>query len=94
MLKEYYDSDTKILSIPYDFNKKLKNIPLDTEIILFKGNSKEYYSRFDQKIEVGDLPPNVRQITFGSKFNQPVDNLPPNLTHLTFGKSFNKLVKN
>ena len=36
----------------------------------------------------------LTHLTFGKKFNKPVDNLPKNLTHLTFGKKFNKPVDN
>ena len=34
MLK-YYNNITKTLTIPYEFNEELKDIPDDTEIIIF-----------------------------------------------------------
>jgi hypothetical protein len=40
------------------------------------------------------LPKGLTHLTFGYKFNQPVDNLPKGLTHLTFGYYFNQPVDN
>ena len=40
----------------------------------------------------GELPPNLAQLTFGLRFNQPLaaGELPPNLTQLHFGEDFNQ----
>ena len=46
---------------------------------------------FDQPVD-GLLPPSLKCITFGDRFNQSVDELPGSLTHLKFGKCFNKSV--
>jgi hypothetical protein len=89
----YYDINTKILIISRCFNKELKNIPEETEIMIFSENYAKYkYSLFNQQID--NLPENITHLTFGYSFNQPVDNLPKKLTHLTFGKSFNQPVDN
>ena len=36
VLEEYYNEKTKTLTIPYKFNEKLKELPFDTKIIIFK----------------------------------------------------------
>jgi len=93
MLEEYYDMETKTLRIPFTFKEELKDLPLDTEIIIFDdGYNRSQYSTFNKKI--GNLPENLKKITFGYGFNKKVDNLPQNLTHLTFGYRFNKKVDN
>jgi hypothetical protein len=78
MLK-YYDKETKTLTIPYKFNKELKDIPEEIETIFFG----YYYNK-----SVDNLANNLTHLTlltFGKNFNQTVNNLPKNLTHLTFG---------
>ena len=93
MLEEYYNIKTKTLTLPCDFNKKLENLPLDTEIIIFEQDyKKEKNSHFDQKVD--NLPNTLTHLTFGWGFNQLVDNLPENLTHLTFREDFNQKVDN
>jgi hypothetical protein len=93
MLDKYYNKETKKLNIPYNFNKKLKNLPPDVKIIIFKENYIENQrSKFNIKIK--NLPLALTHLTFPHCFNQPVDNLPPNLTHLTFGNDFNQPVDN
>jgi hypothetical protein len=92
-----YNIDTKTLIISFDFNKKLKDIPNDTEIIIFF--KKFQYSKFNQKVYnlpkyfLG-FPQNLTHLTFGYYFNKKIDNLPKNLTHLTFGYYFNQKVDN
>jgi hypothetical protein len=81
-----YNKETKTLSIPYNFDEELKDIPEETEIIIFL----EYFinfSVFNKKIN--NFPQNLTQLTFGYNFNQKINNLPKNLTHLTFGNDFN-----
>ena len=41
-----------------------------------------------------NLPHSLTHLTFGTEFNQSVDNLPYSLTHLTFGTEFNQCVDN
>lgn len=44
--------------------------------------------------EITHLSPSITHITFGDKFNQPVDDvLPCSLTHLDFGQRFNCTIK-
>jgi hypothetical protein len=91
---EHYNKDTKTLTIPYSFNEEIKDIPEETEIIIFSKNYRnKKYSKFNQKVD--NLQKFLTQITFGcylthlyfdNCFNQPVDNLPLSLTHLTFGR--------
>jgi hypothetical protein len=87
MLKKHYNKETKTLHISNGFNEELKDIPKETEIILFS-----YSSNFTQSVD--NLPENLTHLTFGYWFNQSVDNLPLSLTHLTFGCCFNQLVDN
>jgi len=93
MWEEYYNKETKTLIIPFNFNEELKDLPLDTEIIILEEDfSKTKYSQFNQLID--DLPNGLTYLSFGYNFNQKVDNLPTNLIHLTFGNLFNKEVDN
>jgi hypothetical protein len=93
MLEVYYNSETRTVSLPYDFNQEIENLPIDTEIIIFEENVlKSQYSRFNQSVD--DLPPNLTYLHFGGYFNQPVNNLPSKLTHLTLGYSFDQPINN
>ena len=40
MLEQYYNKETNTLTLPYDFNKELYNLPLDTKVIIFEENYK------------------------------------------------------
>jgi hypothetical protein len=88
-LLNHYNKETKILKIPFDYNKNLdfdKNVDLsfsDVLIIIFTDNF-YYKSQFNQSVD--NLPKNLTHLTFGFYFNQTVDNLPKKLTHLTFGR--------
>ena len=95
MLEEYYNKETKTLLIPLNFNEKLKDLPLDTEIIIFEKEdfNKGQCSKFNYSID-NKLPSNLRHLTFGYYFNQKVDNLPSKLTHLSFGGLFSQEVDN
>ena len=90
MLK-YYNSKTKTIIIPYDFNEELIDLPKDTKTIIFY---EEYildiFSHFNKPLT--NLPESLTHLTFGFNFNQPVVNLPKSLIHLTFGYCFNQSV--
>ena len=56
MLK-YYNIKTKTLILPSDFNEEFKNIPNDSEIIIFEELGCAYeYSKFNQEIKENILP--------------------------------------
>ena len=38
MLEQYYNIETKTLIIPCYFYKELKNLPVDTRVIIFEEN--------------------------------------------------------
>ena len=40
-LLEYYNEETKTLTLPYDYNEELKDLPNNVENIIFSKN-KEY----------------------------------------------------
>jgi hypothetical protein len=93
--KDWYDNDTKTLTIPYTFNKELKDIPEDVKILIFSGDVFPYYSGFNKKVD--NLPKSLTHLTFNGTFNKKVNNLPHGLTHLTFGhlkniKEYNSLI--
>jgi len=93
MLDEYYDKETKTVRIPFDLNEELKDLPLDTEIIIFEKNHNKFqHSIFNQPVD--NLPNRLKCVTLGHSFNQKVDNSPKTLTHLTFGYNFNQEVDN
>ena len=88
MLEEYYNKETKTLTIPFNFNEELKDLPLDTEIIIFDEDFDKYEdSLFNCPIS-DILAPSLTHLTFGTRFNESVDKLPNSLTHLTFGRKF------
>jgi hypothetical protein len=97
MLEEYYNAETKTLTIPEYFRGELENIPKDTESIIFQeyihsaleGESIRI-SYFNRPID--NLPPNLKHLSLGTCFNQPIDSLPPSLIHLTIGMRFNQPV--
>jgi Leucine-rich repeat (LRR) protein len=93
---EYYDIKTKILTIPYRYNKTLKDIPLDTiKIIFYEPLSLWYVSLFDEEIQENVLPKSLTHLTFGFSYKKEIKEniLPKSLTHLTFGFSYNKEIK-
>ena len=72
MLK-YYNNITKTLTIHCEFNEELKDIPDDTEIIIFDEDRKNNkYSKFNQKIKENVLPDSLHTLTFGHYFNQEI----------------------
>ena len=82
-----YNKKTKTLTIPYYFDEELKNIPEETEIIIFNQNyNKNEYSKFNQLVD--NLPKNITHLTFGCYFNESINKLPKKLTHLKFGWNF------
>jgi hypothetical protein len=63
----YYNKETKTLTLPYNFNEKLKDIPEETEKIIFHNYSYNYshgyYSLFNQSVD--NLPLSLTHLTFG-----------------------------
>jgi hypothetical protein len=59
-----YDEITKTLTLPFHFNKEIKDIPKETEIIIFS-ESRQYalYSEFNKPVD--NLPENLTHLTFG-----------------------------
>jgi len=50
-----------------------------------------FFQDFNENIQLITVP--LTHLTFGARFNQPVDNrLPSSLTYLEFGVDFNQLV--
>ena len=94
MLEQYYNKETKTLSIPWDFDEELKDLQFDTEVIIFEENRSKYqYSQFNKSVDAT----RKNFIFTGAPKNNFVfdgDNLPQNLTHLTFGCEFNQKVNN
>ncbi len=58
----------------------------------YKYNSKFKQNQFNQPIQLNELLNKLTHLTFGFKFNQPIQ-LNHNLTHLIFGNQFNKLIQ-
>ena len=89
----YYNNLTKTLKIPSYFNKTLKNIPNDTEIIIFDAKNK--CSKFNQKIKENVLPDSLHTLSFDMKFNQEIKEnvLPKSLHTLILGWIFNQEIK-
>jgi hypothetical protein len=93
---QYYNNITKTLTIPSDFNQELKDIPDDTEIIIFDEDLKnKKYSKFNQEIKENVLADSLHTIKFGFSFNQEIKEnvLPDSLHTLTFGRRFNQEIK-
>jgi hypothetical protein len=64
MLKKYYNKERKTLNIPYNFNEELKDIPEETEIIIFSQTYfNDEYSQFNQPVD--NLPEKITHLTFG-----------------------------
>ena len=85
-----YNKETKTLTIYYNFNEELKDIPNDTQIIIFRDSYK-----FDKlpKCFIGLLQ-NLTHLTLNFYFNQNYKNLPQSLTYLKFGYNFNQKINN
>ena len=64
-----YNKETKTLSIPYNFDEELKDIPEETENIIFTPHNLISDNVAD------NFPKNLSQITFGDTFNKKVDYL-------------------
>ena len=72
MLK-YYNNITKTLTIPCEFNEVLKDIPDDTEIIIFDEDYKNNkYSNFNQEIKENVLPDSLHTLRLGWCFNRVI----------------------
>jgi hypothetical protein len=62
----YFNPETKTLTVPYDFNEKLENLPEGITKIIFEG---DYYfdcSIFNQPISQNTLPANLTHLTYYS----------------------------
>ena len=95
MLK-YFNNKTKTLTIPYEFNKVLKDIPNDTKIIIFDEDlNNNKYSKFNQEIKKNVFPCSLHTLTFGINFNQEIKEnvLPDSLHTLRLGFKFNQEIK-
>jgi hypothetical protein len=63
MLDQYYNKETNTLTLSYDFNEELYNLPLNTKVIIFEEDySKLQYSKFNQ--QVNNLPNSITHLTF------------------------------
>ena len=70
----YFNPETKTLTLPYDFNEKLENLPEGITKIIFEG---DYYfdcSIFNQPISQNTLPTNLTHLTYYS--TSKLDNIP------------------
>jgi hypothetical protein len=93
---EYYDINTKVLNIPYTYNERLKDIPLDTIKIIFNEPLTQWsVSLFDEEIQENVLPISLTHLIFSYCYNKEIKEniLPKSLTHLTFGFSYKKEIK-
>ena len=48
---QYYNSETKTLTFPYDFVDQLVDLPEDTKIIIFEPQKPCKFSRFNQPVD-------------------------------------------
>ncbi len=84
MLEQYYNKETQTLTLPYDFDEELCDLPLDTKVIVFEEDFiKKQYSKFNKPVDY--LPNSITHLSFSWEFNKPVDKLPNSIIHLTFG---------
>ena len=68
MLEQYYNKETQTLTFPYDFNKELCDLPLNTKVIIFEEDySKKQHSLFNQP--VNNLPNTIKELGFFSNSN-------------------------
>ncbi len=104
-IRDYYDNETKTFRLPVFLNKKLEEIPKETEIIMFNDSFFGKIDNLSQNLialffgwgfnkKVHNLPKNITHIKFGFNFNQKVNKLPKNITHLSLDWSFNQQVDN
>lgn len=90
-----YSEEPYTVLVPYNFNQELKDLPEDTQKIIFDeyfdyhGNNNQP-SQFNQSVD--NLPNSLIVLKFGYNFNQNVNELPNNLKKLTFGYKFNQTV--
>src|SRR5690606_35521171 len=81
--KSYADYVRKITLYEGDCS----DLPPHTKYLSFVQNS-------NQPNQSVNIPSTITHLTFGDKFDQPIDNLPPNITHLTSGENFNQKIEN
>ena len=52
MFKKYYNTQTKTLTLPFSFYEELKDLLVDTQILLFEENyNRKEYSIFNRRVE-------------------------------------------
>ena len=52
MFKKYYNTQTKTLTLPFSFYEELKDLLVDTQILLFEENyNRKEYSKFNRRVE-------------------------------------------
>ena len=72
-MEKYYNSKTKTLTLPNNFNKEIDKIPEGTQKIIFCDDLfLGKYSIFNQKID--RLPNSITHLTFGYYFDQKINN--------------------
>ena len=89
-MKKFYNNNTKTLIIPHYYGQKIKNIPKETQIIIFEENFDLYeLSLFNHPINSSTIK--INNLICGNVNTSSFSNL-NNLTHLTFGWFFNQSV--
>jgi len=93
-----------MLYLPYELLIDiLKYTDSNENIIICKSSKIFFYLRSLLSIQICKIidhdindhdPYFIKNITFGYKFNQELNNLPQSLTHITFGNYFNQELKN
>ena len=83
----FYNSETKILIIPPEFNEELKYLPENVVKIDFAEES-----LFNQEIKKGILPNTLKVLDFSNIYNQEIKEgvIPTNLHTIKIGYFFNK----
>lgn len=85
-LNNYYDSKTKTLRLPHNFNSTLSEttIPVGTERIILNENT--FKSKFNCSLD--NLPNSITHLILGFSINQPINKLPDSLIFLSLGWEF------
>jgi hypothetical protein len=67
------------------FNQEITKLPKKLEILAFGSN-------YDISLNNTIFPENLKEIHFGTFFNQNIDKLPDTIQHITLGSRFNKVI--
>jgi hypothetical protein len=99
-MDKYFNVETRVLTIPWNFDSELKDLPEKVKIIIFEENIEIInppapyitgkISEFNHKLD--ELPDSVTHLTLGTHFSQPIELLPDSITHLTLGRNFTEPV--